>query len=148
MATNKRKPKDYSDYTLEDLREILGVDNKKANLSLLKMQVAPSEFLIKTLERNQNLPINTEKARAELLITPVLVEWVTQNPQKLQYLSGNTFDVALEKFLKGRCDYLFTKHLSLDIVAPVIAIFEAKDDNVDNLVWSMWCRNVCSKAIQ
>lgn len=132
MARKNGKPSSYSDYTLEDLRAILGLDNRKENLNLLHTLVPPSDFLVTTLQRNQVLPINTEKARAELLITPILVEWITQNPQKLQYLSGNTFDVEPKKFLKGRCDYLFTKHLSLDIVAPVVAIFEAKDDNVDN----------------
>jgi hypothetical protein len=132
MARKKGKPSSYSDYTLEDLREILGIDNKKAHLKLLHQTIKPSDFLMMTLQRNQALPINTEKARSELLITPVLVEWITNNPQKLQYLSGNTFDVDPQKFLKGRCDYLFTKHLSLDIMAPVVAIFEAKDDNVDN----------------
>jgi hypothetical protein len=83
------------------------------------------------------LPINTEKARSELLITPVLTEWFSRNPGQLQYFSGNTFDVDASRALKGRCDFLFTKHLSMDIVAPVIAVFEAKDDNVDN--WYAQC---------
>ncbi len=132
MAKKKDKPRSYSDYNLEHLREILGIDNAKKDLNLLKTILEPSDFLVQTIKRNQTLPINSEKARSELLITPVLVEWIVRNPEKLQYLSGNTFDVDPDKFLKGRCDYLFTKHLSLDIVAPVVAIFEAKDDNVDN----------------
>ncbi len=132
MAKKKDKPSSYSDYNLEYLREILGIDNAKKDLNLLKNTLEPSDFLVQTIKRNQTLPINSEKARSELLITPVLVEWIIRNPEKLQYLSGNTFDVDPDKFLKGRCDYLFTKHLSLDIVAPVVAIFEAKDDNVDN----------------
>lgn len=132
MARRNNKPSSYSDYTLEDLRAILGLDNTRKSLNLLQQNVPPSDFLITTIKRNQVLPINTEKARSELLITPILVEWISNNPQKLQYLSGNTFDVEPEKALKGRCDFLFTKHFSLDIVAPVVAIFEAKDDNVDN----------------
>ena len=132
MARRNNKPSSYSDYTLEDLRAILGLDNTRKSLNLLQQNVPPSDFLITTIKRNQVLPINTEKARSELLITPILVEWISNNPHKLQYLSGNTFDVEPEKALKGRCDFLFTKHFSLDIVAPVVAIFEAKDDNVDN----------------
>jgi hypothetical protein len=99
---------------------------------LFKQAVQPSKWLLKTLELNKVLPINSEKARAELLITPVLVECLSRNPKKLQCFSGNIFDVFPEKALKGRCDFLFTKHFSLNIVAPVIAILEAKDDNVDN----------------
>jgi hypothetical protein len=127
-----KKIRNYSDYTLDALQEVCGIDNTKTKLSRFKQTVQPSEWVLKTLERNQVLPINSEKARSELLITPVLIEWLSRNPQKLQYFSGNTFDVVPEKALKGRCDFLFTKHFSLNIVAPVVAIFEAKDENVDN----------------
>jgi hypothetical protein len=137
MARKNNRPSSYSDYTLEDLREILGLDNTKKNLNLLINKIQPSDFLTTTMKRNQIVPINTEKARSELLITPILVEWINNNPLKMQYLSGNTFDVEPSKALKGRCDFLFTKHFSLDIVAPVVAIFEAKDDNVDN--WYAQC---------
>jgi hypothetical protein len=127
-----KKLRSYSDYTLDALQEVCGIDNTKTKLSLLKQTVKPSEWILNTLELNQVLPINSEKARSELLITPILVEWLSRNPKKLQYFSGNTFDVLPEKALKGRCDFLFTKHFSLNIVAPVVAMFEAKDDNVDN----------------
>lgn len=127
-----KKNKSYSDYTLGELRNLCGIDNTKASFDLLQKQVAPSDWLIQTLQRNRTQPINTEKARSELLIMPVIIEWLTNNPMRLQCFSGNTFNVDASKALKGRCDFLFTKHFSLDIVAPVVAMFEAKDDNVDN----------------
>ncbi len=127
-----KKIRSYSDYTLTALQEVCGIDNTKQDLALCQTLIPPSELLQQTLLRNKIVPINSEKARAELLITPVLVEWLSHNPRKLQYFSGNTFDVVPEKALKGRCDFLFTKHFSLNIVAPVVAMFEAKDDNVDN----------------
>lgn len=127
-----KKIRSYSDYTLEHLRNVCGIDNCKAQLSLLKNPINPSEWLLTTIQHNQIVPINSEKARSELLITPILIEWLNRNPKKLQYFSGNTFDVVPEKALKGRCDFLFTKHFSWDIVAPVVAMFEAKDNNVDN----------------
>ncbi len=132
MARRNNKPSSYSDYTTQDLREILGIDNQKTLLSLLYKPVEPSSWLLETLSLNQTLPINSEKARSELLITPILVEWVRQNKGKMQYLSGNSFEVDASRALKGRCDYLFTKHFSTDIVAPVVAVFEAKDQNIDN----------------
>jgi hypothetical protein len=128
----EKKTRSYSDFTLDSLRQICGIDNSKTSLGLAKQQVQPSSLLVQILERNESLPINSEKARSELLITPVLIEWLFQNPNTLQYFSGNTFDVDAQKALKGRCDFLFTKHFSIDIVAPVVAMFEAKDDNVDN----------------
>jgi hypothetical protein len=127
-----KKIRSYSDYTLTALQEVCGIDNTKQDLALCQALIPPSELLQQILQRNKIVPVNSEKARAELLITPVLVEWLSRNPKKLQYFSGNTFDVLPEKALKGRCDFLFTKHFSLNIVAPVVAMFEAKDDNVDN----------------
>jgi hypothetical protein len=127
-----KKLRSYSDYTLDALREVCGIDNSKQDLALCQALIPPSELLQQILQRNKIVPVNSEKARSELLITPVLVEWLSRNPKKLQYFSGNTFDVVPEKALKGRCDFLFTKHFSCDIVAPVVAMFEAKDDNVDN----------------
>jgi hypothetical protein len=129
-----KKIRSYSDFSLDDLRNLFGIDNKKIDLNLkYKKEITPSELLTETILTNRKLPINSEKARSELLITPVLVEWLfRQNENKLQYFSGNTFEVDKAKALTGRCDFLFTKHFSVDIVAPVVAMFEAKDDNVDN----------------
>jgi len=84
------------------------------------------------LTRHKHAPINSQKARAELLITPVLMEIFERNSTKFNYFSGNPFDVEPTQGLKGRCDFLLTKAMTLHITAPVIAIFEAKDDNVDN----------------
>ena len=127
-----KKLRSYSDYSLNALSDNCHIDNTKRALNLCNQLIQPSEFLQEALKRNNTLPINSEKARSELIVTPILVEWMQNNPNKLQYFSGNTFDVLPEKALKGRCDFLFTKHFSLHIAAPVIAMFEAKDDNVDN----------------
>lgn len=127
-----KKLRSYSDYSLNTLSDNCNIDNTKRALNLCNQLIQPSGFLQEALKRNNTLPINSEKARSELIVTPILVEWMQNNPNKLQYFSGNTFDVLPEKALKGRCDFLFTKHFSLHIAAPVIAMFEAKDDNVDN----------------
>jgi hypothetical protein len=127
-----KKLRSYSDYSLNSLSDNCNIDNTKRALNLCNQLIQPSQLLQDVLQRNESLPINSEKARSELIVTPILVEWMQNNPNKLQYFSGNTFDVLPEKALKGRCDFLFTKHFSLHIAAPVIAMFEAKDDNVDN----------------
>jgi hypothetical protein len=127
-----KKLRSYSDYSLNALSDNCNIDNTKRALNLCKQLIQPSAFLQEALKRNNTLPINSEKARSELIVTPILVEWMQNNPNKLQYFSGNTFDVLPEKALKGRCDFLFTKHFSLHIAAPVVAMFEAKDECVDN----------------
>ena len=125
-------PKSYSDFTLEHLRTMFGIRSKKSALNLGNVPVSPSAILPQILERNQQVPTNTEKAKSELLITPILVELATRNPERFTYFSGNTLNVDIAHALKGRCDFLLTKEVSLDISAPIIALFEAKDDSLDH----------------
>jgi hypothetical protein len=127
----QKKPRSYSDYTLENLQTICGIDNRKLSLNLAETTIEPSDWLKQNLAMSKLIPLNTEKAKSEYLIAPILLELKSQFPNRFNYFSGNTFDVDPAKSLKGRCDFLLTKNLSLNITAPVIAIFEAKDDNLD-----------------
>jgi len=130
--TKPKRPSSYSDYSLEDLQTICGIANRKEALNLSGEMIEPSVWLKQSLEYGKVLPLNTEKAKSEWLITPLLTELANRNRHKFNLFSGNTFDVDVTKSLKGRCDFLLTKNLSLNISAPVIAIFEAKDDNLDH----------------
>jgi hypothetical protein len=71
MMKKAKKIRSYSDYTLEHLRNLCGIDNHNTKLSLLKHAIKPSDWLLTTIRNNQIIPINSEKARSELLITPV-----------------------------------------------------------------------------
>jgi len=130
--TKPKRPSSYSDYSLEDLQTICGIVNRKEALNLSGEMIEPSVWLKQSLEYGKILPLNTEKAKSEWLIAPLLTELANRNRHKFNLFSGNTFDVDVTKSLKGRCDFLLTKNLSLNISAPVIAIFEAKDDNLDH----------------
>jgi hypothetical protein len=127
-----KKPRSYSDFTIEHLQEMFGIQNRKRPLRLFQSILEPSEILRAVLERNMLAPLNTEKAKSELLITPVLVEMMSRNPDRFTYFSGNTLDVVEEQSLKGRCDFLLTRSMSMNISAPIIAMFEAKDDSLDH----------------
>jgi hypothetical protein len=127
-----KTPKSYSDFTLDHLRVMFDIENIETTLDLCKQPLEPSSWLLETFTYNKVLRINTEKARSELLISPILVEIARHRPKMFQCFSGNTLDVDVERSLKGRCDFLLTKKLSLDISAPIMAIFEAKDDNIEH----------------
>jgi hypothetical protein len=127
-----KKPRSYSDFTLDHLQQMFGIRSTMEDLLLSQVSVLPSEWLEITLLRNRTLPVNSEKAKSELLITPVIVEIATRTPQRVQCFSGNTLDVDAAQALKGRCDFLLTRNLSVNISAPIIAIFEAKDDSLDH----------------
>ncbi len=127
-----KKPRSYSDYTLDHLKDICGVDNQKVALNLPGELIEPSDLLKLVLERSAWVPLNTEKVKSELLIAPVLMELMSLMPQKFNLFSGNSFEVDISKALRGRCDFLLTKKLSLNISAPIVAIFEAKDDSLEH----------------
>lgn len=131
MARKGNRPSSYSDYTLDDLKNILNIDNITADLDLLASPIEPSSWLKTTLEYSKLMPLNTEKAKSEWLIAPILTELSVNNPKKFHIFSGNTFDVDKKRALHGRCDFLLAKNLSANISAPIFSIFEAKDDSLD-----------------
>ncbi len=132
-----KKPRSYSDFTLGHLREMFGLQNRIQPLLLTSELIEPSDWLKINMARTKFTPLNSEKAKSEHLVAPVLLELKTILTRRFNYFSGNTFDVDPTLSLKGRCDFLLTRQDSTDISAPVIAIFEAKDDNVDN--WAGQC---------
>ncbi len=92
-----------------------------------------SDLLSQTLQENISLAlaINTEKARSELIVTPILVEVRKQFKYQISFFSGKEFNVDLEKGLTGFCDFLISRSPEqLLIKAPVVALVEAKNDNI------------------
>ncbi|WP_333424305.1 hypothetical protein [Microcoleus sp. F4-D5] len=92
-----------------------------------------SELLSQTLQENISLAlaINTEKARSELIVAPILVELRKQFKYQISFFSGKEFNVDLEKGLTSFCDFMISRSPEqLLIKAPVVALVEAKNDNI------------------
>ncbi|MDY6803118.1 MAG: hypothetical protein SXA11_04840 [Cyanobacteriota bacterium] len=124
----------YSKFTLEEvltqfnltLVENLGQFN---NLP----EVAPSQLLEETLKDNVPLAvaIATEKARSELIVSPILVEVRKKLNKQISFFSGIEFNVNVELGLSGFCDFLISlSSLQTIIKTPVVALVEAKNDNI------------------
>ena len=78
---------------------------------------------------NLAVAINTEKARSEFMIAPVLAEVRRYHKARFALFSGVEFSVDPVRGLNGFCDFLFTRSpLQLRITSPAIAIAEAKND--------------------
>jgi len=129
--TKLKKPRSYSDFTLDHLQVMFGLKNGKRALNLANQMITPSQWLNDALEKSQLVRLNSEKAKSEWVIAPILLELASYNINKFNIFSGNTFDVDPSQALKGRCDFILTKNLSLTITTPIIAIFEAKDDSLE-----------------
>lgn len=77
------------------------------------------------------LAINTEKARSEFIIAPVLMELRQLLGARFALFSGIEFDVDAARGLNGYCDFILSRSpLQSVLTAPVVAIAEAKNDNL------------------
>ena len=75
--------------------------------------------------------VNTEKARSELVIAPVLIEFKLLHHDRVSLFSGIEFTVDEAAGLKGRCDYILAHGPEqLALTAPVCVLVEAKNENI------------------
>src|SRR5205809_6434087 len=124
----------YNDFTLEALKRQFSL--RTAEGSDLFDEVPPatvSDLFRETL--NESVPlaldISTEKARSELIVAPVLMETRRQLGHRISLFSGVEFNVDVEQGLRGVCDFLLSlSPEQLAIEAPVVAVVEAKNENM------------------
>lgn len=125
----------YSDFTtLTKVREAFGLTiDESIDLFTNAPEVVPSSYLQTTLNENVFLAtaINTEKARAELIIAPVLLEVRRKLNFQIGFFSGSEFNVDLQAGLSGYCDYILTASKeSYEIRTPVVTLVEAKNESI------------------
>ncbi len=122
----------YSDFTLKNVRELFGLELREPKDCFNGIEkLEPTRRLQETIQ--ENLPLatasNTEKARSELLITPILLE-VRRN-YNVGFFSGVEFSVDTAQGLNGYCDYILTASPELyEIRQPVVTLVEAKNENI------------------
>ena len=123
----------YADFTLSVLKEQFGLQTDEQGDYFAATQPPPvSERLRQRLAEYVPLAfaIATDKARAELVITPILLEVMKQYDNPTSYFSGSEFNVDPELNLCGSCDFLFgLSPEQLTIEMPVLAIVEAKNED-------------------
>lgn len=123
----------YSDFTIDLLKEKFGIRFIEDKTLFPAPGQSHIPGLPELLKRYVPLAtmINTEKARSELIIAPVLAEFRLKN--RISLFSGIEFNVAPDEGLNGRCDFIISKsEEQLVLSAPVIIIAEAKNDNIIN----------------
>ncbi|OQY48298.1 MAG: hypothetical protein B6242_02765 [Anaerolineaceae bacterium 4572_78] len=133
-ATKKLADFSYSLFTLEDVKYYfqIVIDTNTTLFPNIE-SVSISEHLKISLDKFVPLAkaIDTEKARSEWIVAPVLSELWDITKHRISLFSGIDFNVDAKHGLKGRCDFIVS--LSLDqllLQTPVITIVEAKKDNI------------------
>lgn len=124
----------YSEFTLKRAKNDLDLEliEEQGIFSAIH-SIHPTDILIKNLKDNipLALAINTEKARSEFIIAPVLVEIKRILNNAMSVFSGIEFNVDKEKGLGGYCDFMLSASSEqLMLSAPVVAVVEAKNENI------------------
>ena len=126
----------YSQFDLPAIQSKFGIVIREQKGLLGNLPARPiSDFLQQALDRHAPLAlaIDTEKARSELIIAPILCELKSQFPDRVGLFSGREFNVDPERGLTGFCDFLVSRSpRQLTIEAPVFALVEAKNDNIQS----------------
>lgn len=92
----------------------------------------PSIFLMQSLADAEGEALATEKAKSELIVSPVLRELRRNNLNRFSYFSGYQFDVDAQKKLTGFCDFIFSSLPNrVDIDAPIFCLVEAKKGEIE-----------------
>ncbi len=124
----------YSDFDLKKVKQLLDIqlsENRRLFFDIQPIEISP---ILKEILA-ENIPLadamNTEKARSELIISPILVELRKILKHKISLFSGIEFNVDKEKGLNGFCDFIISaSQEQLFLESPIIAIVEAKNENI------------------
>jgi hypothetical protein len=120
----------YSEFTLRKAKLAFGLTTVEAGRFLPPTEpIDPSVYLTESLI--EGLPLATatgsEKARSELIISPILVEVRKILQRQVSLFSGEDFTVEPELGLSGVCDFLISRSREQILIeAPAVVIVEAK----------------------
>ena len=124
----------YSDFKLSNVSKIFELTITESSQLLADVpEIEASELLTTILKENIDLAvsINTEKARSEMIIAPILLEIRRKLNYQISLFSGIEFNVDPGKGLNGFCDFLMSNSQEqLFISSPILTIVEAKNDNL------------------
>jgi hypothetical protein len=120
----------YSEFTLKKVKQAFGLNTIEGVRFIPEITpLTASVTLTSFLEESLPLAIATgsEKARSELIISPVLLEVRKILNRQISLFSGAEFTVDPDLGLNGICDFLLSRSPEqLDIEAPAVVIIEAK----------------------
>jgi hypothetical protein len=124
----------YNNFTLETVKYQFGLNLIDSSFCEFLPYVNPQpEFLTIFL---QWLPLaqraKSEKAKSELLVSPILTEVKRLTGEQIQLFSGEEFNVDRERGLNGFCDFLLSRSMAPYVIeAPILMLVEAKKGELD-----------------
>jgi hypothetical protein len=124
----------YTNFKFVDLEKQFGLYQTKQKLfdTTQITPVAPSAWLLQTMQLTSVLPMRNEKPKSEYLISPILTEVTIRQQLKIQLFSGENLDGDKKAKLNGEVDYIIVRYpQAAELRDPIIAIAEAKKGDVE-----------------
>ena len=124
----------FSDFDLKTAVQTFAL-SEEGNVDLFAAvpPLEPSAFLriwLDTFARVA-LGVNSEKARSEFIIAPVLADAKLRVGDAVNVLPGVTFEVDKARGLTGFCDFLLVRSSEIYYVqGPILAVVEAKKEDL------------------
>jgi hypothetical protein len=119
----------YNDFSLQDVIDQFEINLLESTFcdSLPPATAQPAFLTI----FEQSLPLakraRSEKAKSELLVSPILIEVQRLVGDRIHLFSGEEFNVDKDRGLNGFCDFLFSRSTTSYIIqAPILMLVEAK----------------------
>ena len=124
----------YSDFKLIEIIDSFGlVIHESSGLFASVQEQECSDLLSILLKENVDLAvaISTEKARSEMIISPILLEIRRKFNYQISLFSGVDFTVDSQRGLNGFCDFILSlSSEQLLVRSPVIVLVESKNENL------------------
>ncbi|BAY82334.1 hypothetical protein NIES267_18130 [Calothrix parasitica NIES-267] len=103
----------YSQFTLPEVIEDFNLNLVEGVSFLSKPEnpIKPSPYIAEFLSKNLQLAIalNTDKARSELIICPLLLAVKEALNNEISLFSGEEFNIEAETGLTGICDFILSR---------------------------------------
>ncbi|MCL6754199.1 hypothetical protein KBT16_25765 [Nostoc sp. CCCryo 231-06] len=124
----------YSDFKLIEVIDSFGlVIHESSGLFANVQEQECSDLLSTILRENVDLAvaISSEKARSEMIISPILLEIRRKFNYEISFFSGVDFTVDSQRGLNGFCDFILSlSSEQLFVRSPVIVLVESKNENL------------------
>jgi hypothetical protein len=125
----------YSYFTVGKVKQTFGIETIENTTFFPAIEpVTPSAMLVEILDETLPLAVAlpSEKAKSELVISPILVAVRKHLKHQVSLFFGQDFTVDAAAGLIGICDFLISRSIEqLEIESPVMVLVEAKKADIN-----------------
>jgi len=123
----------YSDFQQETVLQELGLDGPPpTNLFPILEAIEVPSWLTSALQIRTRIVLNTEKARSEFVIAPILSAVIGLFDEQLSIFSGQRLDIDPARKLVGECNFLIGSAGPIRALrGPLFSVVEAKRQDIE-----------------